>query len=77
MAAIETKAKLADPDRAYRLLIEAHRGRTEAESAALNACLVLVLANEIGDLEKLRGAIALACEAVARRAATAGRSGRA
>lgn len=73
MAAIETRARLADPDRAYRMLIEAHRGRTEAESAALNACLVLILANELGDLERLREAIALASESLARRAGAAPR----
>jgi hypothetical protein len=73
MATIETRARFADPDRAYRMLIEAHRGRTEEESAALNACLVLILANEVGDLERLRDAIALAWESLARRSGAAPR----
>jgi hypothetical protein len=60
MATVETTVKLADPDRAYRMLIEAHRGLTDQQSAALNAKLILILANEIGDLEVLRQAIMLA-----------------
>jgi hypothetical protein len=60
MATVETTVKLADPDRAYRMLIEAHRGLTDQQSAALNAKLILILANEIGDLDVLRQAIMLA-----------------
>jgi hypothetical protein len=60
MATIESGVRLADPDRAYRMLIEAHRGLTGDESAALNARLILILANQIGDLETLREAIDLA-----------------
>jgi hypothetical protein len=60
MATIGTSVKLADPDRAYRMLIEAHRGLSDQQSAALNAKLILILANEIGDLEVLRQAIMLA-----------------
>lgn len=52
--------RFADPDAAYRALIEAHRGLSDQESAALNAKLVLILANQIGDLELLRQAIELA-----------------
>lgn len=52
--------RLADPDRAYRALIEAHRGLTEEESAAFNTRLVLVLANALGDDDLLADAIALA-----------------
>jgi hypothetical protein len=51
--------RFADPDAAYRLIIEAHRGLSESESAAFDARLVLILANAIGDLEKLKAAIAL------------------
>ena len=40
----------------------AHRGLAEGESNDLNARLVLVLANHIGDLGVLREAIALAKE---------------
>lgn len=60
MSELDGRSKLPDPDRAYRMLIAAHRGLTDAESAALNSRLVLVLANEIGDLGALEAAIALA-----------------
>jgi Protein of unknown function (DUF2783) len=46
---LETTSRFADPDAAYRAIIEAHRGLDDAQSAALNAALVLVLANHIGD----------------------------
>jgi hypothetical protein len=52
--------RLADPDRAYRALIDAHRGLSDEESAALNTRLVLVLANRLGDHALLEQAIALA-----------------
>ena len=44
----------------YEALIRAHAGLSEAESHALNARLVLILANHVGDLEVIREAIALA-----------------
>lgn len=60
MAELETDSRFADPDAAYRALVEAHRGLPEEESNDLNARLVLILANHIGDLGVLRQAIALA-----------------
>jgi hypothetical protein len=60
MTALLTETRLADPDLAYRALIEAHRGLTDEESAALNSRLVLILANHIGDLTVLREALAIA-----------------
>ncbi len=38
----------------YELLIGAHQGLSEAESAKLNARLVLIMANAIGDYSLLR-----------------------
>ena len=63
MAQLETMSRLPDPDAVYRLLVEAHRGLDAERSAALNARLVLILANHIGDLDILRQAIALAQQA--------------
>lgn len=61
MARLEIdKNRFVDADAAYRLLIEAHRGLSDDDSAALNARLVLILANQVGDLEVLREAVALA-----------------
>ena len=61
MVGLETQTnRLSDPDEAYRQIIEAHRGLTDADSAALNARLVLILAHQIGDLAVLMEALALA-----------------
>lgn len=40
-------------DAFYEMLMEAHLGLAEDESHALNARLVLLMANRIGDLETL------------------------
>jgi len=60
MNALVTESRFADPDRAYRALIEAHRGLTDEESAAFNSRLVLILANHIGDQAVLQDALDLA-----------------
>ena len=46
----------------YQALIEAHRGLSDEESLALNARLILLLSNHIGDLAVLREALALALQ---------------
>jgi hypothetical protein len=58
--ALSTSSNFAKPDDAFRMIVEAHRGLADAQSADLDAALVLVLANHIGDLEVLREAIELA-----------------
>ena len=58
--ALSTHSNFAKPDDAYRALVEAHRGLSEAQSADLDAALVLILANHIGDIDVLHEAIALA-----------------
>lgn len=63
MSRLNVEANLANPDAAYEALVEAHRGATDEQSAALNARLVLILANHIGDLSVLKDAIALARKA--------------
>lgn len=60
MSTLRTESTFDDPDRAYRSLIDAHRGLSEEESAAFNTRLVLILANHIGDAAVLAEAIALA-----------------
>jgi hypothetical protein len=57
---IAPEARFADPDAAYCAIILAHRGLSDADSAALNAALVLILANQIGDPDALNDALALA-----------------
>lgn len=48
------------PDDFYAELLALHDGRPAAESHAINAKLVLLLANHIGDREVLRQAFAAA-----------------
>lgn len=43
----------ADADTFYAALLKAHEGLSEAESHALNARLVLMLANEVGTTDRL------------------------
>ena len=66
MTKLDTRSRFPDPDAAFRLLIEAHRGRTPEDGARLNAKLVLLLANHVGDIEVLRDAVRVAQEADAR-----------
>lgn len=47
-------------DTFYELLIEAHRGLSDEQSRQLNARLILLLANQVGDIEVLRQALAAA-----------------
>jgi len=53
---------IARPDDFYEALIEAHRGLTIEQSAMLNAKLILLLANQVGDFDVLHAAIAKARE---------------
>jgi hypothetical protein len=48
---------LSSPDDFYEALIETHQGLSTPESHALNARLVLLLANHIGSLDVLREAL--------------------
>ena len=51
---------IADPDGFYDELLAAHQGLSKEESDALNARLILVLANQIGDRAVLREALKVA-----------------
>jgi hypothetical protein len=57
---LNTQPNIADADGFYAALLAAHRGLTEAESHAMNARLVLVLANHVGSRAVLDQALALA-----------------
>jgi hypothetical protein len=60
MALLNTAANLTAPDDFYEQLIATHRGLTDEESALVNAKLVLLLANHIGDPGVLAQAMAAA-----------------
>ena len=60
MTALITTANLDAPDDFYEALIDLHQGLSDAQSHALNARLVLLLANHIGALPVLREALAAA-----------------
>ena len=53
---------IADPDDFYDELLGAHQGLEKAESDALNARLILILANHIGDRAVLTEALQAAKE---------------
>lgn len=55
-----TTANLTTPDATYAQLIALHEGLTETESHALNARLILILMNHIGDAKVLEQALHLA-----------------
>ncbi len=55
-----TSPNLTRPDDSYARLIQTHDGLTEAESHALNARLILILMNHIGDHAILAQAMQLA-----------------
>ena len=58
--ALTTTPNLSAPDEFYQALIETHQDLSPAQSQALNARLVLLLANHIGSLDVLREALRVA-----------------
>jgi hypothetical protein len=57
MGHLKAETAFERPDDFYELLIEAHRGLTDQQSAMLNAKLILLLCNHVGDLEVIREAL--------------------
>ena len=68
---LNTEPNIAAPDDFYQDLIDLHRGLSDEQSALVNAKLILLLANHIGDPEVLRAAMAAAREDVVAPAAEA------
>ena len=60
MGKLITTPNITDPDGFYAELLALHEGRDKVASDAINARLVLILANHIGDREVLREAFATA-----------------
>ncbi|OKL44306.1 DUF2783 domain-containing protein [Pseudovibrio exalbescens] len=63
MATLNTAANIKDPDGFYEELLALHLDKSMEESQALNAKLILILANHIGDRDVLREAFKLARDA--------------
>jgi hypothetical protein len=63
-ATLNTDLNIAAPDDFYEALIETHRDLTPEQSQLVNAKLILLLANQIGDLDLLRQALAKAREGI-------------
>lgn len=57
---MNTDPHIDDPDGFYEAWLTAHEGLSDAESADLDARLVLLLANQVGDAVVLRECIAAA-----------------
>ena len=60
MANLNLSTNIIDPDGFYSELLVAHEGLSKGESDGLNARLILVLANQIGDREVLSEALSVA-----------------
>jgi hypothetical protein len=57
MAELKLDPNLPAPDDAYAALIAAHEGLTREESEALNARLILILMNHVGDTRVIVAAL--------------------
>jgi hypothetical protein len=61
-AALNTAPNFQDADAFYECLLDAHQGLSREQSELLNARLILILANQIGDSAVLQACIAGARE---------------
>ncbi|MGA8390792.1 MAG: DUF2783 domain-containing protein [Burkholderiaceae bacterium] len=57
---MKSNLNLQDADGLYEQLLDAHAGLSAAESELLNARLILLLANQVGNAQVLRECIAAA-----------------
>ena len=54
---MKTTLNLPDADGFYEQLLDAHEGLSEQESQLLNARLILLLANQVGDAKVLKDCV--------------------
>ena len=59
---MRTNLNFEDADLFYERLLDAHQGLSREQSEALNARLVLILANELGGSEHLAACLMAAAE---------------
>jgi hypothetical protein len=61
---LNTEPNISAPDDFYQMLVDIHRGLTPEQSKLVNAKLILLFANHIGDLDVVRAAMAKARQGV-------------
>ncbi|WP_020656752.1 DUF2783 domain-containing protein [Massilia niastensis] len=59
-ARLNVEPNVEDHDAYYEMLVDTHQDLSEEQSSMLNAQLILLLSNHIGDLGVLREAFAIA-----------------
>jgi len=64
MGQLHPENRIGDPDTFYAELIELHRGLSDEQARLVDARLILLLANEVGDLGVLRQAMAAARQGI-------------
>jgi hypothetical protein len=62
---LNTQPNIANADAFYQRLVELHQDRSEEQSRLINASLLLLLANHIGDSAVLEEAMRIAAETAA------------
>ena len=67
---MKTHLNFQDADAFYEQLLNAHRGLSREASELLNARLILVMANQLGDTALLQDCIEVAAEVSARQPKT-------
>ena len=60
--ALITESNIPNPDEFYAELLKLHEGKSLSDSHALNARLILILSNHIGEIDVLRAALQLAAQ---------------
>jgi hypothetical protein len=64
MGSLNIEPNVVAPDDIYQALIDLHRDLSDEQSELVNARLILLLANHIGDLDVLREAMRRAREGI-------------
>lgn len=62
---LNTRLHFQDADAFYECLLDAHQGLSREESELLNARLILLMANQLGDTAVVRACIAAAAKTAA------------
>lgn len=60
MNQLSTQSNFISPDAYYERLINAHQNLSTEQSHAMNAALVLMLSNHIGDMDVINDALTMA-----------------